>query len=241
MLVSLNLRRQRRLSMVELMVGITIGLIIVAAASMMMVNQIKEHRALTLETQIQQDLRAATDLMLRDLRRAGFWAAPEGQVWAPGQAATGSNPYASTAGCSAQNSDKQVVYAFSKATYGPATQQSVAQGSEVADNEYFGFRRSDKTIDFMLGCANGKPNWQPLTDENTLVVKDFSITPVVQTLSLADFCSKPCADEQSCPRQEIRRYEIVLTVQAAFDNKVERTLRVSSRQRNDQILGACPT
>ena len=44
--------RQRGLSLVELMVGITVGMIIVAGVSLMMVNQIDEHRRLSLETQI---------------------------------------------------------------------------------------------------------------------------------------------------------------------------------------------
>ena len=63
--------RQRGLGLVELMVGITVGLIVAAGASMMAVNQINEHRRLMLETQIQQDLRSVADLLQQDLRRAG--------------------------------------------------------------------------------------------------------------------------------------------------------------------------
>ncbi len=236
---------QRGLGMIELMVGITISLIIVAAASVMMVGQINEHRHLTLETQVQQDLRVASDLIVRDLRRAGFWAAPQLQVWAPGLpvAAADTNPYASTSGCSAQTTQTQLIYAFSKADYGRPGDGTNPQGPAANINkEYFGFRwRSDaKILDFMLGCANGRPNWQPLNDPATLRVTDFLITPQNQTVSLAGLCSKTCSDPGTCPSQQILRYDVTLTGQAAFDAKVVRTLRFSSRVRSDAITGACP-
>ena len=62
---------QRGLSIVELMVGIAIGLIIVAAASLLMSGQLNENRRLLAETQLQQDLRAASDIITRELRRIG--------------------------------------------------------------------------------------------------------------------------------------------------------------------------
>ncbi len=232
---------QRGLGMVELMVGITIGLIIVAAASVMMVGQINEHRRLTLETQAQQDLRVASDLMLRELRRAGFWAAPELQVWAPDQPAPAPNPYADGSGCKVETKPSQIVYAFSRADYGKPGANSTPQGPAADAKEYFGFRwRDNKILDFMLGCTNGKPNWQPLTDESALEVREFSVTPVVQAIPLDAFCSKPCTDEKSCPRQEIRRYDIKLIARSVFDRKVERSYQFSSRARNDVISGACP-
>ena len=74
------------------MVGVAIGLFVVAAASMLVVTQLSDNRRLTLETQVQQDLRATADIITRELRRAGHW----------GKARTGSGmrttrrPFAST-------------------------------------------------------------------------------------------------------------------------------------------------
>ena len=68
----LKYRHSRGISLVELMVGIAVGMIVVAGASVMLVNQVNEHRRLMLETQVQQDLRASADLILRELRRAGY-------------------------------------------------------------------------------------------------------------------------------------------------------------------------
>ena len=73
----LNARRrhvrslQAGLSIVELMVGVAIGLVIVAAAALLMTGQLVENRRLLVETQLQQDLRGAADIITRELRRAG--------------------------------------------------------------------------------------------------------------------------------------------------------------------------
>ena len=78
-------RRQRGLSIVELMVGMAIGLFVVAAASMLVVTQLSDNRRLTLETQVQQDLRATADIITRELRRAGHWGKARDGVWYRGQ------------------------------------------------------------------------------------------------------------------------------------------------------------
>ena len=67
-------QRQTGLSLVELMVGVAVGLFVVAGATLVVSNQLGDNRRLMLETQIQQDLRAAADLIARDLRRSGYWA-----------------------------------------------------------------------------------------------------------------------------------------------------------------------
>jgi prepilin-type N-terminal cleavage/methylation domain-containing protein len=79
--------RQHGLGLIELMVGITVGLIVAAGASIVAVNQINEHRRLMLEMQIQQDLRTTADLIQQDLRRQGFRGTAELGVWAPPAAA----------------------------------------------------------------------------------------------------------------------------------------------------------
>ncbi|MEW6706160.1 MAG: prepilin-type N-terminal cleavage/methylation domain-containing protein [Pseudomonadota bacterium] len=64
------MKRQQGLSLVELMVGVAIGLMVVATASTLMGHQLHDARALQVEHQVDQDLRAAADLIVRDLRRA---------------------------------------------------------------------------------------------------------------------------------------------------------------------------
>ena len=77
------------------MVGVAIGLFVVAAASMLVVTQLSDNRRLMLETQVQQDLRATADIITRELRRAGHWGKARDGVWyADNAAAVRVNPYA---------------------------------------------------------------------------------------------------------------------------------------------------
>ena len=65
--------RDRGVSMVEMMVGVAIALVVVAGGLALLANFTGENRRLLLETRLNQDLRAAMDVVVRDLRRAGYW------------------------------------------------------------------------------------------------------------------------------------------------------------------------
>lgn len=225
---------QRGLGLIEMMVGITVGMIVVAGASVMMVNQVNEHRRLMLETQVQQDLRAVGDLVLRDLRRSGYWAVPQRGIWAPeaGGAAAATpitNPYSVTTP-TAQSTVSEIRYAYSR-------ESSDAENNTAnSATESFGFKLEDNTLKFRLGNA-----WQPLTDPGTLVVTAFNVTLNVQNVSLADACEVDCAGAANCPPvQQVRNFTVLLQGRAAHDAAVVRTVRLVSRLRNDRIVGVCP-
>ena len=60
--------------LIELMIGISIGLLIAAAAVTFVAGHLNDNRRLLLESRLMQDLRTAADIVARDLRRAGYWA-----------------------------------------------------------------------------------------------------------------------------------------------------------------------
>ncbi|MCZ8076947.1 MAG: prepilin-type N-terminal cleavage/methylation domain-containing protein [Paucibacter sp.] len=230
-------RRQRGLSLIELMVGITVGMIVVAAASLMMTTQLKEHKLLVLETQLQQDLRAAGDLMLKDMRRAGFWAMPQNGVWAEGSfAAPASNPYAnvSTTG-DAQSGKLEYQYSRHFDERDNSFAYTNPEDSAVDTNERFGFKLDDGVLKIRLGTA-----WQPLTDPATLTVTSFQVNLQSQNLALQEFCDAPCPAGTVCPSLQVRQVNITLVGQAVHDSSVVRKVQLSGRIRNDGVVGSCP-
>ena len=244
---------QRGLSLVELMVGITVGLIVAAGASMVAVNQINEHRRLTLETQIQQDLRVAADLIQQDLRRAGFRGNPENGVWAPATnvgtlkqseaVAATANVYAGITVPTDDNlTDRVVSYSYAKKD----VDGNFNTGSEPLSNEHFGVRwgRSAQALYLMLGKKDGQPNWQPITDPDSVKIVDFSVELSSQDVYLVDFCDRPCDKDvvgNTCPKQQVREIKFSIRGQATHDSKVVRTLSGVERVRADSLTGACPT
>ena len=85
-------QRPRGLSLVELLVCIAVGMFVVASAAMLVSTQLNDNRKLLLETQVQQDLRAAADIITRELRRAGHWNNAASFVWTT-SGASALNPY----------------------------------------------------------------------------------------------------------------------------------------------------
>jgi prepilin peptidase dependent protein B len=64
-------RTQQGLTLVELMVGMAIGLMLTAIALLAMSQHLRENHRLLVEARLTQDLQAMMDLVSRDLRRAG--------------------------------------------------------------------------------------------------------------------------------------------------------------------------
>jgi type IV pilus assembly protein PilW len=218
--------RQRGLTLVELLVGVAIALLIAAAAATLFVAQLRESRALVLEARLMQDLRTATDLIARDLRRAGAWGSAVDGVWTAGAASAAANPYLALAPISAASD--AVSFRYSR---------DAVENQVVDSNEQFGFRLRNAAIEIQLGAGN----WQALTDAGTMQVTGFTVTPAVRTLDLGDFCATPCpAGSTACPpRLQVRSLAVEIVARLVADTRVARSLRHDVRLRNDAVAGAC--
>jgi type IV pilus assembly protein PilW len=220
-------RLQRGLSIVELMVGVAVGLTIAAAATMMVASQLADTRRLLVETQIQQDLRATADQIARDLRRAGFWhGAYLGTSTGAGAGPIQTNPYRYT------SPGDDVVTEEVTYTYAAPT---VAEDNAVTDPEWRGFRLRSGVIESQLGAGN----WQALTDATTLRVTKFGVTRHAERVELA--CALACsAGPTPCPPQlVVHRLTVDIAGEAVHDAAIRRSVRAEVRLRNDTVVGEC--
>lgn len=221
-------RTQRGLSLVEMLVGVAVGLFLIAGASTMFVSNLASSRKLLVEARLNQDLRTAADLVSRDLRRAGFWRnAVAGTIALPASTAAMSNPYRQVA-----SAPSQIQYRFARDAL-----------DSVASNEEFGFQINAGVLEMRFSAASAvAATWQPITDPRAVTVTQFTITPVETTIAVGEYaCAKSCpASNPSCPTVSIRQYDITLTGVAPTDPAMERTLRTRSRPRNDLTAGVCP-
>jgi prepilin peptidase dependent protein B len=223
-------RAARGLSLVELMVGIAVGLMVVAGASFVAVNQIGDNRRLLLETQIQQDLRAAADMVARDLRRAGYWGAAESGVWEGNDPSVAPNPYRDTSPDAPEEDPvTEVTFSYSRDAAG------AEDGAVDDDRERFGFKLEGGVIRMRLGGA-----WQALTDGNLLEVTRFDVNLNEQAAQQACFNECPGGGTACWPTQAVRRFTVDIAGRAVADPAVVRSVRESVRLRNDITGGACP-
>lgn len=216
----------RGFTLVELLVGLALGLLVVAGGGALMASQLREHRALILEARLMQDLRTAADLIARDLRRAGYWGDAGAGAWTEAAQAR-ANPYAALAPDAAASDAASLRYS-----------RDAIENHIVDGNEQFGFRLRNRAIEIQLG--NG--NWQALTDATLLAVTQFVITPRQEVIALAAACPTPCPTEsETCPRQVLRSLSLAISAHALADAGVTRSVQALVRVRNDALAGACPT
>lgn len=217
---------QRGLSIVELLVGIAVGLFVVAATAMLAATQMTENRKMLLEAQVQQDLRATADIITRELRRSGYWASAQTSVWSPSLAAS-ANPTLTIAPISA-----------------PATAVSYHYTRPLGTNAATGFRLDSGAIQSDSLTAGV---WQDLTDRRTLVITNFTVTPrhvsapevsPVQKLPCPKLCSDGTTD--CWPTIAVREFQVDISGQAASDAAVQRTVRTIVRLRTEAASAACP-
>lgn len=236
-------RRQRGLSIVELMVGVVIGLFIVGGATKLFVDYLVSNKRLLLETKVNQDLRAAAELVARDVRRAGYWNNATAGLWSTGAATPTPNPHATTAGA-LSSTGTSVSYSYAR------------NADNVLDaNEYTGFRQQLVSGINVLEMQVGQNNWQALTDPATVNVTAFNVTATAPTLvnDLSAYCSclksltctmadiaDPVFNPAGAPALTIPSLSIVLTGRSVVDSSIERTLRETVRVRNAILTGACP-
>jgi len=211
---------QRGFSLVELMVGIALGLFVVAGAATLAANQMGETRRLLLETQVQQDLRAAADIITRELRRAGFDQSSESFLWSansPSQMPRRNN----YVDLGISPSFDFIGYTYQRA--GPAPAPGVQR---------FEYRLVGDVIRQRIDAAPA----QDLTDRSTLKITTFTVVPAnVVSEQLA--CPNLCADlTQNCwPTTRVTEAVITISGQAVSDDKVQRTIVSRVRLRNDGV------
>jgi prepilin peptidase dependent protein B len=222
---------QRGLSIIELMVGVAIGMFIIGGAIKLFVDMFGNNRRLLLEARVNQDLRAAADIIARDIRRAGYWSGAASALSpAPGSTPT-LNPYAQATVVGADS----VAYAYDR-------------GASAASAA--GFSLSGNTIYMTVGAAS-----QPLTDPTAVRITDFRIANSASSTQVSELWQHcPCvgiasgaagacpsiATSASRPQAVSRWVDIVIEGEAAAASSVRRQIVESVRLRNDLITGACP-
>ena len=222
-------RPQSGLSIVELLVGIAVGLFVLAGATMMASNQISDNKRLLLETQVQQDMRTAMDVMVRDIRRSGFsyHADVLQPVGAPLETPIGYKP------AGVMDTANVLLYTYSDVS-APSDNKTADPGNAADMKDFKGFRRRDGVIEVQLGLNN----WQALTDIGVVEITDLTATQVTEPLTLPT-CDTPgaCPGLTGCGSPQIvtRFIDLRIVGRAVHDPRVQRTLSTRVRVRNDEV------
>jgi len=218
----MNGRRLGGFTLVELLVGLAVGLVIVAAAATFAAAHVRDLRALWMQSRLMHDLRVAADVVAHDLRRAGHWRDAAALAWSAERGASApANPHALVSPVAAPSD---------------AARFSYSHDGDAETDEPFGFRLREGVIEMRLGDGP----WQALTDAGSVVVTSFRITPQVQEIALQGLCGRACDEAAGCaPIKSVRSLDIAIHGHAADDTRLVRSVQSVVRLRNDKVSGAC--
>lgn len=226
----------RGLSLVELMVGIAVGLFIVAAATVMVSGQLGENRRLLLESQLQQDLRATSDIIARELRRSGALIDAQTLV-ATANSPAQPNAISATTPASGAHSPAEITFRYQR--------NPTEQGP-------WGFKLDNGVIKTQLvnSSTGASIGWQDLTDGTVMEVTTFSVT-VNREPPIEIACPKLCpsGDTTCWPQMIVREFIVDIGARLRSAPEVQRSVRSRVRARNDIVefrtggspAPACPT
>jgi type IV pilus assembly protein PilW len=244
-------------TLVELMVALAIGLVVIASAGLAMADLVKSAARALVVMRVDQDLRIAADLMVGELRRAGYWQEAH-RALAPAVETGGGlslgigtgvgtgtgtgtavGPILAAAGVRPRNP-------YQGMTLGSGGELLYSQSRDVENdsvdgNESFGFRLRGSTLEYLLGGSG----WQAVTDASVVAVTRLSITPSSSVQWLGDSCSVACspgaptATMPTCPSLTLRRVDLSIQAQAVADPGVVREVGLTVRARNDALEGKC--
>lgn len=212
-------RHQHGISLTELMVSLSIGVLLMLGLTTFMSGTTASNASAIKTIQFNQELRATMTLMVRDIRRAGYWGSPTyatGALSGVGYGTGYSNPFVSvntgTTGC--------ILYRYDK-----------NNNSTLDAGEYFGFQLNGTGIDMLNGGTNsstcgGTDGWTPLIN-----TKNLKITNLV--FSETDSAPIYTNGTSSGPNIKVRYVTITLTAQSATDSKIQQTLQETIRLGND--------
>jgi len=233
-------RTGQGLSLVEMLVGVTIGLFILAGAATVATSQLGDHRRLLLDAQLQQDVRLTLDLVTRDLRRAAYWGKSTTAIWPPSWATALVNPYTELVPENATGTS----VTFERSTDETSGALITAENNTVDAGEFGGFKHV--STNHTVAVLVGNDNWQTLTDPAVIKVTKFNIT--VSSIS----SNVPCGVDAACTAgqvlgpggcplvQVMRNASVEISAESASDSSIKRSMRSDIHLRNDVVRESCP-
>jgi len=198
-------RSQYGLTLVELLVGIAIGLLLIVGATSLFLSNLDSSRRLLLEARLNQNLRSAAELITRDLRRASYW-----DQAVPKMGSVDNNPHQGIT----LDGTSDISYQFDA----PAGAASAA-----------GFALTD---DYRIRMTIGQTT-QDLTDPAVAKVISFNIIESKNKIDIGMQKIPAATPNTECLTE--RRYDITIEAEAPSDANVKRRLETAVRVRNDRV------
>lgn len=220
------------LSLIELMVAMAVALTVMTAVSAAYLSHLRSNTQITLAVRLNQEVRGLLDLMVNDIRRAGF-ATSQPHLYPD---ALRYNPYfAPEVGLTVQDDGRCITYAYNRENIQPEARPSDRLGFRLSA----GALLAGKSKTSASSCTEGQ--WETISDPGLEIVDlRFQLTSYTEPITGGPGSDVPplCTDASPCA--ESMAVEVFL--EARYRSQPALTQSAAQRVvvRNIRILGATP-
>jgi type II secretory pathway component PulJ len=215
--------RQTGTSLVELMVALAVSLVVVIGMITVTVTSLHSSSNNLEINRLDEQLRAAMDIMTSDIQRAGYWSNAATDVGLN----TNSNPFMAAGTDISIPSSSCILF-----TYDHNKTGSLPAVNSGTDDDRYGYRLSGgaiqtRPVSASFSCTAGASTWENLTDPSVINITSLQFTTVpstgYQTVNVGGHTVT------------IREIEISITGSLVSDATVSRTIKERVRVRNDKF------
>ncbi|NIC41501.1 prepilin-type N-terminal cleavage/methylation domain-containing protein [Aquabacterium sp. A08] len=226
------MKQQRGISLVELLVGLAVSIFVLAGAG----TAFLAHNVSVLNNlradKLNHDIQVVTDIMVNDLRRAGYWNSS-----APGANLAQPNPFRNIF----LVNNNCVLYAYDNRN---AANDAVPDG-QVQNAERMGFKILNNAIWMKTAgdlasatdCTQG--DWTRVTNPDLVTVNNLNLALNARCITLdtnpIGELATPCAGVAG-RTVEVRRIDIGVAATLIADNASQKQVIGSARVRNNAIV-----
>lgn len=222
-------QRQAGLTLIELMIAIVAGLIVIGAALTFTVSTVRAYGENIRSTRLSQELRTGMNLVVRELRRAGYDGAAPTRVMTDNVPSNFVTVSAPTGGC--------LLYAYDRGVG--------AIGDAPASDDKRGIRYSttDGTVQMAVSGATSDctdTGWVDLTDPRVINITAFKPTvyqaPFCRVVASRDTDADGVKDQFDTVEGNVRVVSLCLKGSLVSDPSVVRQMTDSVRIRADELV-----
>lgn len=248
-----NVQKQAGVTLIELMVGLTIGLFVIGGVLTVYMSTLQSSSSTLKQSRLNQEITTLVNIMSTDIRRAGYWANATPTT-------SPSNPFSQEGSTALDVLDSSTnVSAGNTGSGNCITYTYDADDDGAVDlDELYGFKLIGTDIWMRNSCDNGGTddcaaatadsctlgNWERITDPNTIQVNSLvfdlanseCVNANVDNTNAANDCYAvvPAAGSEESTA-EIRQVDIGLNAELISDSLVDASMNITVRVRNDLI------
>jgi Tfp pilus assembly protein PilW len=220
--------KQRGLTIIELMIGMALGLFLIAGTLTLFAGHVTSNNALMRTIRLNNELRGTLDLIIRDLRRASYWGTAQTGAWFPGTPGVQANPFLQL-----DVTPDSVTYRYD------------VDGDGLLDaDESFRIQHNaaDGAVEMLqLDTGGSATSTVPVSDADLTNITALAFTLTQRTVSTTCLKSGSGPVAPTPPVLHVREIFVTITGTLRSDATVTRTLSDSVRVQNDRVEGSCPT